>query len=64
MHESHLFSHTFRIIVSIFVIHNRLKFDRNFKNTYPPELQLKKKSISTSKESLLDLPVIIKNKMF
>ena len=63
MHEAHLFSDAFQIIVNFSVIQKHLEFDRNFKNI-SSRVTTKKKSISTSKESFLDLPVIIENKMF
>ena len=63
MHEAHLFSDAFRIIVNFSVIQKHLEFDRNFKNISSRVTTQKKKNISTSKESFLDLPVIIENKM-
>lgn len=64
MHEAYLFSDAFRIIVNFSVIQKHLEFDRNFNNISSRVTTQKKKNISTSKESFLDLPVIIENKMF
>ena len=38
---------------------DHLELNRNFKNICPPELQLKKESISTSEASFLDLSISI-----
>ena len=61
LHKSRLFSNMFRFIDNLCVISDHLEFDRNFKNIYPTELQLKKENISTSEASFLDLSIIIEN---
>ena len=40
-------------------MNDHLELERNFKNTYPSELQLKKENISTSEASILDNPFSI-----
>ena len=64
LHKARLFSNTFRFIDGFCAIKEHLEFDRNFKNIYSSELKLKKKNISTSKASFLDLSMIIQNKKF
>ena len=58
LHKPLLFSNTFRFIDDLCAINNRLEFDRNFKNIYLSEVQLKKENIPTSKASILDLFII------
>ena len=48
-------SNTFHFIDGLCAINNHLDFDRYFKNIYPSELQVKKKNISTSGASMLDI---------
>ena len=48
----------------MWVINNHLEFNRNFKNIYLSELQLKKEEILTSEVSGLDFYIIVENKKF
>ena len=51
LRKARLFSNTFCFIDDLCAINDHLEFDRNFKNTFPSELQIKKENISTSEAS-------------
>ena len=57
-------SNTFCFTNDLCTINEHLKFDRNFKKIHPSELQLKKKSTSTSEASFVKLSIIIEYKKF
>ena len=54
----------FRFIDKLCATKNHLEFDRNFKNIYLSELQLKNEKMSTSAVLFLDSSIIIENKTF
>ena len=56
------FTNTFCFINDLCAINDHLEFDRNFKNIYPSGIKLKKKGISTSQASFLNLSIMIENK--
>ena len=53
------FSNVFRFIDDLCAINDDFEFRKNFKNIYPPELELKEENISTSHASFLDLSIDI-----
>ena len=54
----------FRFIDKLCATKNHLEFDRNLKNIYLSELQLKNEKMSTSAVLFLDSSIIIENKTF
>ena len=62
LRKARLFSNTFCFIDNLCAISIYLELDRNLKNVYPSELQLKKENISTSEKSFLDLSIITEEK--
>ena len=64
LRKARLFTNTPSFTVNLWVINNHLEFNRNFKNIYLSELQLKKEEILTSEASGLDFYIIVENKKF
>ena len=55
--------HTFLAIFFVLkMINDNVEFDKNYKDIYPSELELKKESISNSEPSFLDLSIKIEKK--
>ena len=49
LQKAHRFGSLFCFIDDLCAINDHLEFDKNYRNTYPSELELKKESISISK---------------
>ena len=54
----------FHFIDKLCATKNHLEFDRNLKNIYLSELQLKNEKMSTSAVLFLDSSIIVENKTF
>ena len=54
----------FRFIDDLSVINDGGEFENNFKNIYPPELELNKENLNSSEASFLDLQIRIENGKF
>lgn len=59
LQKAHLDRKLFRFMEDLYAISDHLAFDKNYKDIYPSEPELKKESISTSEESFLVLSIII-----
>ena len=64
LYKARKFSNVFRFIDDLCAINDNLEFKNNFKNIYPPELELKQENISLNEASFLDLSIKIADGKF
>ena len=58
------FGNIFRFIDDLNAINDNGEFEKNIKNIYPEELELKKENVGINDATFLDLGIDIKNKKF
>jgi len=58
------FGSTFRFIDDLCAINDNSEFEKNFKDIYPEELDLKKENANNTEASFLDISITIDNKRF
>ena len=64
LQKARMFSNTFRFIDDLCALNDKGEFERNCKQIYPEELELKKENIGHHEASFLDLSIKIANKKF
>ena len=62
--KSRKFANVFRFIDDLCAINDSFEFRKNFKNIYPPELELKEENTSPTQASFLDLSISIVDNKF